>query len=236
MTMTERKFEQRSFTTQLRADAASGDRGPRIGGYAAAFNSMSHNLGGFREIIAPGAFTRSLKRGDDVRCLQNHNASLLLGRTKSGTLQLREDQHGLYFTCDLPNTNAARDLHALVQRGDVDECSFGFTCDDEDFSEGTDPDTRQRIQIRTLRSVTLLDVSAVTYPAYPEGTSVSTRSRMTDYVIPAANLAADEYLRRRHALIGAEIAADERRWKHDQELRERMMHAAGRTSGFRRNR
>jgi uncharacterized protein len=144
-----------------------------VEGHAATFGTLSSDLGGFREKIAVGAFARSIGRGDDVRCLQNHDASLLLGRTKNKTLELSEDSVGLRFRCLLPQTSYANDLLESVQRGDCDEMSFGFFCDPDgdSWEDGYDPDDGSRCAIRTLRSVRLTDVSIVTFAAYP-GTNV----------------------------------------------------------------
>jgi HK97 family phage prohead protease len=96
-------------------------------GYAAVFNAPSHDLGGFREVIKPGAFKRTLADSAHVVALNNHNADQVLGRVGSGTLRLEEDDTGLRFELDLPDTSYARDLSALVQRGDVAGCSFAFS-------------------------------------------------------------------------------------------------------------
>src|SRR5579884_3981804 len=121
------KFERRTFKVELRAAAADGDqaKGRTISGYAALFNSLSEDLGGFREIIAPGAFDGCMD--DDVRCLFNHDPNMVLGRTASKTLRIEQDDTGLKFECDLPDTDDARDLVELMKRGDVDQCSFAFT-------------------------------------------------------------------------------------------------------------
>lgn len=233
----EPKREQRTIKTELRV-AASGDGGTLMG-YAASFNSLSTPLpdgkhGVFREKIAPGAFDRNLRSGADVVCLQQHDQNRVLGRTKSGTLQLRADSFGLYMQCQLPTTSVGQDLRELVRRGDIDEMSFGFTCrdEDQDWDEGEDEEGK-RCTIRTLRSVDLFDVSAVIFPAYPTGTSVQARSQRTDYIV---RLASDDELRliQRQHLIGAEIAADVRRAESTNELRERMEASAGIVSGRRR--
>jgi hypothetical protein len=141
----------------------------KIAGYAARFNSMSENLGGFRERIAPGAFGKSLLDAD-VRALWNHDANIVLGRNKSGTLRLMEDDVGLHFEVDMPETQLVRDMvMAPIERGDVSQCSFGFYTI-EDSWENVDGE-----MIRTLLKCELLDVSPVTYPAYPE-TNVAARS------------------------------------------------------------
>lgn len=135
-------------------------------GYAAKFDVLSENLGGFREQIAPGAFSDVLN--NDVRALFNHDANAVLGRTTSGTLRIAQDDIGLYYEVDLPDTQAARDLLVSIERGDVNQSSFGFrvapngdTWDEND--EGT--------VIRTIKKFgRLCDVSPVTIPAYPDAT------------------------------------------------------------------
>ena len=166
------KIEQR-YATELRADGQGDEMA--IGGYAALFNSPSHNLGGFIERIAPGAFTRSLQESPDVKALFNHDANMILGRTKSGTLSLSTDERGLKWRAVLdPNNSDHRNIHASIKRGDISDCSFAFTVqpggDDWTDADGSDDVYANR----TLKDVNLLDVSAVTYPAYG-GTSVDAR-------------------------------------------------------------
>jgi uncharacterized protein len=169
------EFERRNFTaTELRA--VSDDNGVRhITGYAAVFNSLSEDLGGFREKIAPGAFARAVKE-DDVRALWNHNSDNVLGRTKSGTLRLSEDNHGLKIECDPPDAQWVRDLIASIERGDVDQMSFGFVVRRyPDGSRGSMWVEENGEDIRILTDVELFDVSPVTFPAYPD-TEVGLRS------------------------------------------------------------
>jgi HK97 family phage prohead protease len=182
--------------SELRA-SKSGSK--KVSGYAARYNVLSHNLGGFKERIAKRAFDRVLATKPDVVLLFNHDQSQMLGRTSSGTLQLRGDDHGLSFDCDLPNTTAARDLHELVTRGDVKEMSFAFMLGqgDDSFSEEDDLESDQsdaRVIVRTIKNFSALrDVSLVTSPAYP-GTQVDARnlvaaevrSRVTALNIPSA--------------------------------------------------
>lgn len=155
-------------------------------GMAAVFNSPSQDLGGFREILLPGAFdavlarrqpgpgrpsAASLRAGDCIACW-NHDRGELLGRTSSGTLRLSADDVGLRFEIDPPETQRARDLVSLLRRQDVFGASFAFTVDpaDEAWAQ-TDAGT-----VRTIRAVSgLFDVSLVTDPAYM-ATEVSVRS------------------------------------------------------------
>jgi HK97 family phage prohead protease len=135
------------------------------------FNSWSGDLGGFTEKIAPGAFKESLSRGDDVRALLNHDANYVLGRTKSGTLELSEDKKGLRIVNAPPDTQWARDLQVSIDRGDIDQMSFGFVTRKDQWEE--DKETKK--VSRTLLEVDLVDVSPVTFPAYPD-TTVAIRS------------------------------------------------------------
>jgi HK97 family phage prohead protease len=192
--------------TELRA----AKDGNTITGVAAAYNKLSELLGGrgqvFRERIAPGAFRNAVKAGQDVTLLVNHDPKLLLGRTASGTLQLNDTKRGLEFRCSMPNTQLGHDTREMIQRGDLNGCSFGFSLgtrgddswEDEDLEDEEDlfPLDDDKVQkrgkktktlVRTIRNVTKLhDVSVVTNPAYPNGTSVDCRSRVEVYgEIPA---------------------------------------------------
>lgn len=161
--------------TAIRAKADK----PGIEGYAAKFNEEYDN-GWFIETIKPGAFTRAVKEKQDVRGLMNHDANLVLGRTKSGTLSLNQDATGLYFDCDLPDTQTARDLYELVKRGDIDGCSFGFQVMAQSWREAKDANGKM-IQYREIEDVDLFDVGPVTFPAYPQ-TSVDARALFPDGV------------------------------------------------------
>jgi HK97 family phage prohead protease len=150
----------------------------RISGYAAVYNRETVIAGLFRERIAPGAFASALDGTDDVRALFNHDPSLLLGRTKSGTLTLTDDKVGLRYSIVLdPDDPDSQRVHAKIKRGDVDGSSFGFSVASDDDMEWDDAPTRKGLlPLVTLRKVTTYDVSPVTFPAYPQ-TSVSARSR-----------------------------------------------------------
>ena len=141
-----------------------------IEGYFSVFNSSYPILDGVEEQIAPGAFADTL--GGDIRALINHDTSLVLGRTKSGTLTLREDARGLWGSVRInPQDGDAMNLYRRVQRGDVDQCSFGFYIEAETREVLEDGTVRY-----TINKVRLLEVSVVTFPAYEE-TSVSARGR-----------------------------------------------------------
>jgi len=141
---------------------ANGSR--TIVGHAAVFNVPStSDLLGWVETIAPGAFTRALREKQDVRALINHSPDMLLGRVKTNTLRLAEDERGLRFECDLPDTSYARDLLALIKRGDLSQCSFGFGCVRDRW--GTDAGGRQT---REILDADIYDVSVVTLPLYAD--------------------------------------------------------------------
>ncbi len=164
--------EQR-YRVEVRAE--KNDKGMSLVGYAATFGQESSDLGGFREIIMPGAFSRALREGQDVRCLRNHDPNFVLGRVKNGTLQLKEDSRGLQFRCELdPNNPEHVATHSSVSRGDVDACSFAFLAKSQEWSDQRDKEGALYAQ-RKLHDVDLQDTSVVTYPAYLT-TSVSARS------------------------------------------------------------
>lgn len=139
-----------------------------IEGYFAVFDKETELWPGAYEEIAPGAFDSSLKR--DVRALLNHNDDIVLGRTKSGTLSLRTDDTGLWGTIKVNEDDTdAMNLYARVQRGDVDQCSFGFNILKEETEHRDDGSIKW-----TLEDVELWEVSPVTFPAYEE-TGISAR-------------------------------------------------------------
>lgn len=147
-------------------------------GHAAVFNSLSEDLGGFRELLAPGAFRAALRKTPDVRLLMNHDPNYVMGRTASGTLELREDTTGLHVFARVDrNISWVEDLRTSMQRGDIDQMSFAFT-----ISEGGDEwaatDDGQVIRTILPDGVdSIFDVSVVTYPAY-EASSVNMRGQL----------------------------------------------------------
>ena len=161
-----KKIERRTFTVRDIEARKADDGTMRMAGYAAVFNEASVPLP-FIEKIAPGAFRKTLSETPDVRLLANHEG-LPMARTKNGTMRLYEDEKGLYFEAELANTQEARDVYTLVERGDVDQMSFAFRVIRQKYNE----DRSERL----LTEVSLADgdVSIVTYPAYPT-TSVEAR-------------------------------------------------------------
>jgi uncharacterized protein len=163
----------------------AGDEGAMvIAGYAARYNVWSKDLGGFRERLSPGCFTRAVETqnvGEGVVCLYNHNRNAgVFGRTTAGTLTLSEDAKGLFYRCQLDkNQESHRSLWNSIKRGDVQSCSFGFyvATNGDTWEDGTDPETGARCVLRTIKAIDeLLDVSPVALPAYPE-TNVEARNR-----------------------------------------------------------
>lgn len=142
-----------------------------IEGYAAIFNSKT-TIGDdwWTEEIAPGAFSDAIAEGADVRALINHDWNMVLGRTKSGTLKLEEDDRGLKFTVEIPDTSYAQDLVKSMERGDINQCSFGFYVKADEWDYETEPTHR------IIKDVELFEVSIVTFPAY-EDTEASVRSK-----------------------------------------------------------
>ena len=152
--------EQRAYDGELKAAV----EGRTVEGYASVFNSMSEDLGGFREIILPNAFSDVLD--NDVRALYNHDSNYLLARTTSGTLELKEDEKGLYYRFEMPNTSYGNDMLELFRRGDLSQSSFGFTVEKDSWR------MEDGQHVRYIERVgSLFDVSPVVYPAYTAASS-----------------------------------------------------------------
>jgi uncharacterized protein len=133
-----------------------------VRGTAVFFNQLSHDLGGFREMFAPGAFDDVLD-GDTVALL-NHDINSLLGRTVSGTCRLMQDETGLHYEFDVPNTSTGKDTEVLMKRGDISQSSFSFSIQKDKWERDADNN-----EIRTVEKVKrLYDVSPVVFPAYPQ--------------------------------------------------------------------
>lgn len=160
----------RAIPAELRTKREASED-PIIEGYFAVFNSNYEIWDGMTESVAPGAFERSLKDGD-IRALVNHDSTLVIGRTKAKTLELREDEKGLFGTIRInPNDSAAMDLYERVSRGDVDGSSFGFNIRKEESEVLDNGDVHW-----TIEDVDLFEVSCCTFPAYEE-TNIEARSK-----------------------------------------------------------
>jgi len=151
-------MEKRLFEIETRMEEGET---VKVVGHASVYNTMSEDLGGFREIIAPGAFDDVLE--NDVRALINHDGNLILARTTSGTLALSTDEKGLRYEFEMPETSYGKDLAVSMKRGDITQSSFAFTVADDSW------ETTDGMDVRTITKVKrLFDVSPVTYPAYPD--------------------------------------------------------------------
>lgn len=165
--------KMRTISTEFQTREDSGDL--KIEGYFAVFDSVYEMGQGMTESIAPGAFTKTLSR--DIRALTNHDTTLVLGRTKAHTLELREDSHGLWGSVTInPKDSDAMNLYERVKRGDVDQCSFGFDIRNEDTEIREDGSIHW-----TIREVDLYEVSACTFPAYEE-TGIAARAKERDEI------------------------------------------------------
>lgn len=165
--------QTRSLKTELktRAEGEGGDL--IIEGHFAVFSRETELWPGAFEEIAPGAFDNSFS--NDIRALINHETRLVLGRNKSGTLELRADNYGLWGRIKInPNDTDAMNLYERVKRGDVDQCSFGFNIVREDTEWREDGSVKW-----TIREVDLHEVSVVTFPAY-EDTGVAARQKQVE--------------------------------------------------------
>lgn len=173
--------ERRAFALEGLGIEKREGKPPMLRGHAAVFNMLSEDLGGFREQIAPGAFTDAIKT-DDVRALFNHDANYVLGRNMAKTLRLSEDARGLAIEIDLPDSATIRDLVVSpIERGDITQMSFAFSVrpGGQDWAKD---DSGQ--VVRTIKRARLYDVSPVTFPGYPQ-TDVAVRElRAFQQIVP----------------------------------------------------
>ena len=162
-----------------------------IEGYFAVFDSPYELWDGASEIIKPGAFDGCLSQ--DVRALINHDSTLVLGRTKAGTLELKQDSRGLWGSIKINRDDSdAMNLYARVQRGDVDQCSFGFEIERETFVDLGGGACRWEIE----KINPLYEVSVCTFPAYEE-TAVSARKQQLEEIQRRQDQAWRETMRRK---------------------------------------
>lgn len=143
------------------------------------YNSRSEEMWGFVEIIAPGAFKRTINNGTDIFAFWAHDVSQILGSRKAGTLQLEDRQDGLHFAIELRETAVSADYFEAIARGDVTGVSFGFLAEREEW------DNTQEPAVRTLKECHLLEVSpGVAFPAYPGAQSDAARRSLYDEGAP----------------------------------------------------
>lgn len=158
-------FERRSFKNEIRLE---NNESREVIGYASVFDSLSENLGGFRERIDSRAFDSVLENNPDTRALFNHDPSLILARTSAGSLSLSVDEKGLQYRFEVPEgLSYGDDLLVNLKNGNVTQSSFGFIVEDDSWGQDEDGNT-----IRTINKISrLLDVSPVTFPAYTSASS-----------------------------------------------------------------
>ena len=170
--------QMRTASTEFKTRDDNGNLA--IEGYFAVFDSVCQITSDMSESIAHGAFDNTIS--DDIRALINHDTTLVLGRTKTGTLQLRTDSHGLWGHIDInPNDSDAMNLYNRVQRGDVDQCSFGFDIINEETEFREDGSIHW-----TIKEVKLYEVSPCTFPAYEE-TNIAARTKERAELIKRKN-------------------------------------------------
>lgn len=210
------KVETRTFRSgSLRS--SQGDEGSMvISGRALSYNVLSQDLGGFKERIARGAFSKHLATNPDVLCRREHESGFLLGRTSNGTLKLQDTPDGLDFQCAIdPRDPIAVSTHAAIRSGLLDSMSFAFAIDGGDgdtFDSATDEDGKPCVR-RTVKRAFIMDVAPVAQAAYKQGTTVSARScdystvRPAPVFVPRTQTAADTEMRK-------QIAAFDKRQSH----------------------
>lgn len=175
--MTATALERRVYLSEVETRTA-GENQRVITGYAYKFRALSQNLGGFKEQVLEDAGKESIQV-DDIRALMNHDANLILGRNRAGTLQMEEDSTGLLYEIKADERQSyVRDLLIALERGDVNQSSFGFQVppNGDTWTMGED-DT----PLRSIQKMSLFDVSPVTYPAYLSSES-SVSQRCADMV------------------------------------------------------
>ncbi len=173
MKRTDNIKQQRVMQTQFHITRSedSQDNEKIIEGYFALYEKETQLWDKCYEIISKGAFKDTINK-NDIRALINHDTTLVLGRTRSGTLTLKEDEKGLYGKITInENDTDAMNLYSRVKRGDVDQCSIGFNILDEDYEELSDGSVRFRVN-----EIDLHEVSCCTFPAY-EDTSIQARKK-----------------------------------------------------------
>lgn len=159
------------FATGAELRVEGGEK-PMIKGYAAVFETPTDIGGMFTERVRAGAFRKTILEAD-VRALWNHDPNYVLGRNRSGTLRMNEDQFGLAIEIDPVDAQWSRDLQESMRRGDINQMSFAFKAIKDEW----DNDVNER----SLVEVKLFDVSVVTYPAYPQTSAQIRSSILSDY-------------------------------------------------------
>lgn len=184
MTTNNKEIEKRIFQIHYRvADdstepSESGKESRTVEGYAALFNVTADIGGWFEERIEPGAFKEALKKSD-IRALFNHDPNYILARSTAGTLEVKEDDKGLFYRFDAPDTTFGNDFLKMLRRGDVSQSSFAFTVKKQRWEEERMSEDEWKYTRIVEEVEEVFDVSPVTYPAYSE-TTVSARSKANE--------------------------------------------------------
>jgi uncharacterized protein len=224
-------LERRPFSlSEMRAESSGSKR--ILKGYGCKWNTLSSDLGGFREALAPGCFSRCLARpGRDLPFLFDHSTSAILARESAGTFKVEEDSIGLNFRAELANTTMANDVYENVKAGNLGGCSFAMLvrsdawgeCDEDPDSTDCDDDDdnrSRRTKLRTVKTADIYEISVVTMPAYGQTTvSAGARSLFPNGIPPSIPLEV------RSRLINAG-AAGELTPQEEEDLRTRMKLAA----------
>ena len=157
---------------RLGDNATSTSESRHIEGYAIVFNSLSNDLGGFREIIEQGAITDELIKNSDILCLMNHDIKKgVLARSYQGrgSLKLEIDEHGLHYSFEAPKTALGDEVLEGIRRGDISKCSFAFVCGEDNWTKDENGE-----YIRHVKKIKkLYDVSLVYHPAYEETEAIA---------------------------------------------------------------
>lgn len=165
------KTREMYFKTDFEVRKQTEDGKRYIEGYFIRFNETTELTRGMYEKVLPEAVEKSIKN-NDIRCLFNHDSAIVLGRTSNKTLELRTDSRGVYGKVEInPNDKQAMDILARIERGDINACSFGFNIIDEVAETRSDGSVEF-----VLKDVDLIEVSPVTFPAYPT-TSINAREK-----------------------------------------------------------
>lgn len=154
-------------TLSQKVEARTTADGQLVGGVGISYGETAGIGDSFREVFAPGAFRNALNA--DILALFGHDRNRVLGRTTAGTLRLREDQQGVHYEIDLPDTTDGRDLAVSVGRGDITGTSFGFRAVRETWDDTVEP------PLRTIHEALLSEISPTADPAYGD-TSIALRS------------------------------------------------------------
>lgn len=167
-------IEQRSTNQPVKVESRNGGKSAMTGYGAVFYNSADPGTeyalwDDMVERIMPGAFDRALREKQDVRCLFNHDTDNLLGRSSSGTLRMSVDAKGLFYDCDLPETQGGKDVGVMLARGDLNGSSFSFRAMKKTFKE--EVRNGRPYYIREVEDVDVYDVGPVTFPAYDASTA-----------------------------------------------------------------